>query len=506
MKRYIEYMDRQTVSPALHAGLLEMGQRVVPVPRRTRRLPKIAALAACCLLIAGLGVWKLRPGRANDIPELIAPAPVSASPSVTVPPTSYADTAASVGSATADQTGTSVPGGFLADSGSEHGLAEMMFAFPYIPYPDLTDAVRTAGDWDDPDGAYRVELGEEAICAMFWGGPERMVEYRAQGVTGNVPWVLFWDGFRVCGSATYDGTGKLLEVLLTGENEGGESFRIRLAPDAIPTPQTVYSGTLKGEWAGTEYEAWMIRYGSSGALVDTVGPEPAPGRENCFALLSGGVGVRAAFTVPDTAEGELPRLRDALFLTFCCSKDSMLTLEHLLTNDDVPAFRHVIFHSYDEVLREADYAPYLPQTAPEGFVWDEGELRYQEGNYNLLWLRWIRGRSHAEIRMEFPENGDDYGRSPVDAADPAQYDVRLYTIPWSESVPEAYRDDLFCPTFRAEDMCRELVAAREAAGDGGDGGSYYLFRVLYPDGALVSYDCRGLDTDAVWALVRETLP
>ena len=65
MKRYIEYMDRQTVSPALHAGLLEMGQRVVPVPRRTRRLPKIAALAACCLLIAGLGVWKLRPGRAK---------------------------------------------------------------------------------------------------------------------------------------------------------------------------------------------------------------------------------------------------------------------------------------------------------------------------------------------------------------------------------------------------------------------------------------------------------
>ena len=33
-------------------------------------------------------------------------------------------------------------------------------------------------------------------------------------------------------------------------------------------------------------------------------------------------------------------------------------------------------------------------------------------------------------------------------------------IPWCDSVPEEYRNSVSSPTFRAQDMTREVVAAR----------------------------------------------
>ena len=53
MNYYSDYMDRQTVSPALHERLLALD-----APKRTEHWQKYAALAACLAVIAGLGVWR----------------------------------------------------------------------------------------------------------------------------------------------------------------------------------------------------------------------------------------------------------------------------------------------------------------------------------------------------------------------------------------------------------------------------------------------------------------
>lgn len=72
------------------------------------------------------------------------------------------------------------------------------------------------------------------------------------------------------------------------------------------------------------------------------------------------------------------------------------------------------------------------------------------------------------------------------------------------SVPEEYRETVNFPTFRAEDLSLQVVAAR--ANEKDTGGLSFSFGVLHGDGTLVEYRCDGLTAQAVWQLVEETLP
>lgn len=78
MRHYRSYMDRQEVSAGAHERLINLcASRKAP-----RRLwAKYGALAACAVLIAGLGVWKLRPGTApnldSDPPLAVVSTPAS---------------------------------------------------------------------------------------------------------------------------------------------------------------------------------------------------------------------------------------------------------------------------------------------------------------------------------------------------------------------------------------------------------------------------------------------
>ena len=82
-------------------------------------------------------------------------------------------------------------------------------------------------------------------------------------------------------------------------------------------------------------------------------------------------------------------------------------------------------------------------------------------------------------------------------------DLRLYPIPWCDSVPEEYRDTVNMPAFRAGDMSLAVVEARGHEKD--TGGLTFSFGVLHQSGVLVEYRCDGLTAQAVWELVEETL-
>ena len=118
-----------------------------------------------------------------------------------------------------------------------------------------------------------------------------------------------------------------------------------------------------------------------------------------------------------------------------------------------------------------------------------------------LSVHWYRGYDDVSIAVSLPEGELSYALADPDR--PEEYDLRLYPIPWSESVPEEYRDTVSMPTFRAEDLTPAVVEARGREHD--TGGMTYSFGVLHPSGALVEYRCDGLTAQAVWELVEETL-
>ena len=60
MKYYKSYMERQELSPERREQLLALGRENRPAARPVRRWRGMAALAACCALLVGvgLGVWR----------------------------------------------------------------------------------------------------------------------------------------------------------------------------------------------------------------------------------------------------------------------------------------------------------------------------------------------------------------------------------------------------------------------------------------------------------------
>lgn len=180
-----------------------------------------------------------------------------------------------------------------------------------------------------------------------------------------------------------------------------------------------------------------------------------------------------------------------------------LTLEHLLTYEDIPAWRSEEFANLAAARGEEAFAPYLPQEELSGYPEFYGRLNYQEGETNTLFVRWSRGYDDVEIDVILPEGDWVCPYTPVDADNPASYDTRLYAIPWCDNVPQEYQEDFYAPTFRAEDMSLEIVEARGTQKD--TGGVSYRFRVLHANGVLVSYFCDGLTAGQVWALVEPTL-
>ena len=120
-----------------------------------------------------------------------------------------------------------------------------------------------------------------------------------------------------------------------------------------------------------------------------------------------------------------------------------------------------------------------------------------------LYLRWSRGYADVSVRVSLPEGEGAMSGVLVDPDEPETYDKRLYSIPWADSVPEEHRQSVDHPVFRAEELTRELVEARaHLRGERGEPDALAIdFGILYPDGAVVTYDCEGLTVDQVWELM-----
>ena len=287
-----------------------------------------------------------------------------------------------------------------------------------------------------------------------------------------------------------------------GEHPDGPSFTLELRPGALPVSCLVEPGRTVTDVWGTEVTGWGRTYDRDGDGVDDV----ICGSE----FMAGDVGVRFETVVPADAAGDPAgacQLANTLLVRQALSDDGGLSLEALMTAEEVPDWRAETFDSLAQARQEAAFAPYLPRENPAGYGEFFGRLEYQEGNYDLLWVRWSRGYQDVEVEVRLPEGEEGTYYQLVDPAEPEAYDKRLYSIPWADSVPEEHRETVDHPMFRAEDMTRELVEARaHFKTERGEPDAWVIdFAVLHPEGAVVEYHCEGLTADQVWAMVEDTL-
>lgn len=498
MKYYVSYMDRQEISPEVHERLLHLE----PSRRRaSRQWARYTSLAACAALILGVGAWRLAlsPAPSYSADEDWSSAAQAADPEggntlffEAQDPAALQNTLAQ-GSDTeriSTQKGAADFQGFVADSGE---TGKMAFpAIPYVAYPDTTNAPQIAADIAFPEGSFSVDLSQKDIELLLWGSEERLEKAHFKEKPGNVPWMLFWDGFTLSGRAMYDGQGDLWQASLWGYR-GDERFDIIMAPGHLPPTCIVQEGSTVSDVRGVKVEGWSSYYDSDGDGVKEYR------RESAF--LAHDIGVRATFVSPKKNSD----LSD-LFINWSTYPNDGLTLDHLRKAGHVPAWRSETFTALEQARQEVEFAPYLPAKEPEGYSSYfgnkefYGHLSYQEGTSNMLFVRWSRGYDNVEV-VVWRDGGPSLHL--VDPSEPEAYDLRLYPIPWCDSVPRERWDTVNDPTFRAEDMSLAVVEARGREHD--TGGMTYSFDVLHPDGTLVSYRCDGMTAQQVWEMVKETL-
>ena len=481
MESYKSYFDRQTVSPELHEKLLAIGRR----PRAeqqcravSRAWKKWAALAACCVLMLGANLLLSDAPLIRGAFGANSPSESGTSSGLESPPGG------------GDQ-GKAASHEFLVEGGEMEGI----FSLPDIPYVNYQNvdgrpAVDAALSRYFLEGSFSVDLTKEEVQNIFWGPAGK-----PEGAEGDLPWMLFWGGYTLSGSALYSGEGELLWVTLQGDNTARAlSFTLTLRPGELPFQCGIYSGLETTDVFGTEVTGW--------SRTDDLDGDGSHDAQCASEFMAGDVGVR--FEVQCTAQ-EAPM--DAaswcndLLVRQALSSDGGVYLEHLLTNENIPAWRTAEFSSLEEARQETDFAPYLPTEDIPGCGEFSGYLTYQEGDHNQLSVYWFRGYDQVSLSISLPEYIQ--GIPTVDVNRPETYDVRLYPIPWCDSVPEEYRDTVSMPTFRAGDMSLALVEARGHEKD--TGGLTFSFGVLHQSGVLVEYLCDGLTAQAVWELVEETL-
>lgn len=485
MKQYKSYMDRQEISPAVHENLLnlEAGKK------SARPWMKYGALAACAALIIGVGAWKL------------APAPAT-TPN---PPQSSGQFAADYNPLPGEKDVVESDDLFVVSSPAGGGK----LAFPMIPdinYQDITDQSQLSSDASRAylPGSFMTNLKKEDIQTIFWGPEGKPQADHPKTEQGDLPWMLFWDGYTLQGRALYDGQGQLMELWLWGEQDRA-SFELELCPGALPFTCCidVNRGDIISEFNGVSVAGWSQVYDRDGDGQDDYicGSEFMTKNDIGVRFVNRNSLMRVEYEQDGSMDLGGAQAFNALFVRQALT-DGGLYLDHLAENENIPAWREESFSTLAQARQEADFAPYLPTAEPKGYNEFYGRLSYQEGHSNSLFVRWSRAGAYDDVEVAVYRDGY-YSYNLVSPDQPETYDLSLYPIPWCDSVPEKYRETVDRPAFKAEDMSLAIVEARGREHD--TGGMTYSFDVLHPDGTVVSYRCDGLTAAQVWAMVEETL-
>ena len=350
MENYTSYMDKQELSAKVHEKLLNLE---VPKKRPRSLWVRYGALAACAVLVIGVGTWKLTSGRASvddmqsaaqfapdyvlkpgekdtvDLEELLPdPAPDASIQN------DIQHSEASKG--TEDSVSRAYPGDSLVVSGPRAGGdVGGKLAFPMVPfinYQNITGTDTVSMDWCWAKGTFRVFLTREDIQTIFWGPEGKPEADYPKNEQGDLPWMLFWDGYTIRAHAWYSPEGKLLEVFLTGERDES-SFELRMDPGQLPTTCLYDPDVDTSEVFGTEVTGWsrLCDWDGDGQDDYICGSEFITQNDIGIRFENRGSSLRAEYTQGGDMDLGGACTFNALFVRWALAEGGGPYLDHLLT-------------------------------------------------------------------------------------------------------------------------------------------------------------------------------
>lgn len=162
--------------------------------------------------------------------------------------------------------------------------------------------------------------------------------------------------------------------------------------------------------------------------------------------------------------------------------------------------------SEEEARATEGLGSYIPALLPSGYGFESArrEENPDNGEYDSISIVWSKGMDSVFL---FIEKVDPANVALTDLDKPETYNVHLYDIPYSQTLPQEYYDAFHNPVFRAGDLSLELIEARmKTIQDAGDSDTPRGdFSVLYDEGILVRFNGDGTPQE-IWEMFSSVEP
>ncbi len=308
---------------------------------------------------------------------------------------------------------------------------------------------------------------------------EPLTQAEFEALLGQANW---WQeaGQSLTGSACYDGSGSLYRVGISAQCDGAQ-VSLSLSPGKLPP------SCLAVEEESFNNTVWGTPVQASETIWDQDGDGQPETMLTLTFLRDTAVGARLEITAKEDAQALAQSILSGLL-----QPDRPLTLD-FFQPEEIPQWRSESL-TWQQVQQETEFLPYVPQDV-SGTL----ESAYRELGQGRDWLRLSWDIGSITIYRIAPH---DLATYLVQADNPDAYDLRLYSIPHCDSVPDAYRQTVNHPIFHSDQVTLEIVQARFYETD--DGRSDVSMGIVHPDGTLVQFNL-SLPAEEAWQLIQQTL-
>ena len=212
-------------------------------------------------------------------------------------------------------------------------------------------------------------------------------------------------------------------------------------------------------------------------------------------FLMDGIGYRVSLYDSNKGDASAVRLTEIVRALIAGGKADL----SLIAKADFPDLRFDQL-TLDQAREDPDFGGYIPSAIPSGY---ECQSSYRICNpmQNSLSAHWAMACKYVEVQAE---DANQYTRERlVHPGELEKYDMSLYPIPWTDSIPDALWDVVQRPVFLAEELSLEVIRARVYIQDeSGEGPQPRAdFNVLYGD-VLVSFSSKGLSAQQLWEMAQ----
>lgn len=156
--------------------------------------------------------------------------------------------------------------------------------------------------------------------------------------------------------------------------------------------------------------------------------------------------------------------------------------------------------TFAEAKNDIDFGAYMPQAIPDNFV-KETIYRYTDEYNDYLSGLWYKNYDEFRWRIHYFED-EDYSRV-TSVEDTRNYDLSLYPIPRTDSVPEELREIVDNPIFDISELTLEAVCTRAySVNDSGDTNELRMHFSVHYGNIIVEVSSKGINPEWLYSQLK----